>query len=104
MADIIKTNTSKLANDSARVKSYIKNLQEKKKELDQKVQRMNSMWEGEAYKGFCNAVRDDLNALQTVIDNLENVYDYEQRAKSEYEKCENKISRIISSVHIKEVM
>ncbi len=103
MAERIRTNTSRLSDDSGRIRGYLNDLKEQKSILDDRIRSMNSMWEGEAYQAFCSAVQNDLDSLQTVIQNLEDMYSYEQKAKTGYENGENKIARIVDHIQIREV-
>ncbi len=100
---IIKVNTQTLGDDSNSVSGYLKDLVSRKDELCKHVAVLNGMWEGDAYEAFVGAVNDDLAALQTVIDNLTRVYQFEQTAKSEYEACESKVAGLIDEISIKEV-
>lgn len=98
--EYIKVNTQKLGDDSVSVKKYLDDLAELKVELETGITQLNQMWTGEAYTAFRQAVDDDLKALQTVIDNVTEVYNFEVKAKSEYESCEQTVATLINSVTI----
>lgn len=102
-SDIIKVNTLKLGEDSEDINQYIKDLDTQMSSLKNSISELNKMWEGESYKAFKAAVDSDLSALQTLIENLQKVYQYEQRAKTDYDNCEQQVARIIDEIIIKEV-
>ena len=100
----IKVNTVTLGNDMETINGYLKDLKTQKGNLAGSMIELNSMWSGEAYDAFVQAVNNDLQLLQAVIDDLTNsVYAYEVRAKSKYEECERQVSALIDGISIKEV-
>lgn len=101
--NIIKINTQTLGDDSESVSRYLQDLVSKKDDLRESVAGLNEIWSGDAYDMFAAAVNEDLALLQTVIDNLTHVYQFEQTAKWEYENCEEKVARLIDDISIKEV-
>lgn len=100
---IIKVNTQTLENDSNAIDGYLKDLSVQMENLQRSITELNKMWTGEAFNTFQSAVNSDLVALQAVIDNLKEVYRFEQTAKTEYESCEGKVAKLISEISIKEV-
>lgn len=100
---IIKVNTQTLGDDSTSVDGYLKDLSLQLANLQSSITELNKMWTGEAYNAFQSAVNSDLVALQTVIENMRAVYQFEQTAKTEYESCEGKVAKLISEISIKEV-
>lgn len=100
---MIKINTQLLDEDSVSVNKYLKDLLSKKEDLYRSVTALNQMWSGDAYDAFVKAVNDDLAALQIVIDNLTQVYRFEQTAKSEYEICEARVAKLVDEISIREV-
>lgn len=100
----IKVNTVTLGNDMETINGYLKDLKTQKGNLAGSMIELNSMWSGEAYDAFVQAVNNDLQLLQAVIDDLTNsVYAYETRAKSKYEECEKQVRALIDDITIKEV-
>lgn len=100
---IIKVHTQKLSDDSMTISGYLKDLALQKENLQSSIQALNQMWSGDAYDAFVKSVNTDIAALQTVIDNLTQVYTYEQKAKDAYEKCENQVAKLIDEISIKEM-
>lgn len=100
---MIKVNTQTLENDSKAIDGYLKDLSAQMGNLKSSITELNKMWSGEAFNAFQSAVNSDLAALQMVIDNLKEVYRFEQTAKTEYESCEGKVAKLISEISIKEV-
>lgn len=100
----IKVNTVTLGNDMETINGYLKDLKTQKGNLAGSMIELNSMWSGDAYDAFVQAVNNDLQLLQAVIDDLTNsVYAYEAKAKSKYEECEKQVRALIDDITIKEV-
>ncbi len=93
-----------MGTDSETIKGYLKDLETQKGNLASSMIELNRMWSGDAYDAFVQAVADDLNYLQAVIDDLtDHVYAFEVNAKSKYEECEKQVSALIADITIKEV-
>lgn len=52
------------------------------------------------YQKFKAAVQNDLNDLQTIIDQLQKICQYEVTAKNKYNDCENRVGEIVRSIRV----
>ena len=100
--DQIKVNTQTLDTDSQTVLGYLKDIEKQKGNVASSMIELNRMWSGPAYDQFVAVVSDDLTRLDLLLENLKKIYNYEQRAKTEYEKCESQIKTMIDDLKIKE--
>lgn len=100
MSEKIKVNTSRLGSDSDSVRSNISKMKLSMKFLREDVAKLNSMWTGATNDTFKKAFEDDMNALNTIITNLEKIYSFETNAKSKYENCEKKVTSLISGMRV----
>ncbi len=98
--DQITVNTSRLGNDAQTINSCINNMKKAMSDMKKNVSAIEKMWEGEAKQSFHGAWQNDMNELQSVIKNLSGIYKYETGAKVKYEKCERKVSDVISGIRI----
>lgn len=100
MAEKIKINTNTLKNDTASIQKYLKQVEKKIETMQTDVKAMNQMWSGDANKAFNKAFNDDIKVLLELCKALEGIATYETTARTEYDKCENKVSSLISSMSV----
>lgn len=98
--DKIKVNTNKLQKTTSDIEDALKDIKNKIKSMESDVKALNSMWTGEAYDAFNQAFDDDIADLNTVCDNIQSVIDYEKKAKSEYDSCEQKVSDLVDKITV----
>lgn len=96
----IKINTSTLKKDTESISQALKDIRKKIKAMQSDVNALNGMWVGDANEAFNKAFQDDITDLGLICDNIQNVIDYEQKAKSEYDTCEEKVSDLINSITV----
>jgi len=100
MADKIRINTDRLGADAERIQGYIDNIIQEMDAMRESVAELQKMWEGPGSQAFHHAFLDDMNAVETVMKNLQSIYAYDTNAKKEYEKCERKVSSMIADIRI----
>jgi WXG100 family type VII secretion target len=98
MAEKIRTNTNRMQRDAGNIQGCIDRINHQYSDLVQKKTQLDAMWDGPASETFKHAFDDDLTALQTMIANLQKVYNYENMAKECYIACEQQISGVISDI------
>lgn len=94
----IKVNTQKLKNTADSVQEELNNIKKKLKEMQGDVATLNGMWEGDANEEFNKSFEDDIEDLEIICKNIQELIDYEVRAKNKYNNCEQKVSELINSI------
>jgi len=96
----IKVNTSTLKKDTESISQALKNIKKKIKAMQSDVNALNGMWTGDANEAFNKAFQDDITDLGHICDNIQSVIDYEEKAKTEYDACEQKVSDLVNSITV----
>ncbi|MDE6957733.1 MAG: WXG100 family type VII secretion target [Lachnospiraceae bacterium] len=96
----IKIHTNRLQNDSNQIKSCIINMKSEMANMKESVSQLDQMWDGPSSEALKKVFQDDMNALNTIISNLNKIFEYETTAKTKYEECEGKVSELIAGIRI----
>ena len=99
-ASKIKINTKSLKKDTEDISNALKTIQTKIESLQSDVTALNQMWTGDANKEFNKAFQDDITDLEQICKSIQKLINYEKKAKSEYNSCEQKVSDLIDDIHI----
>lgn len=100
MGEKIKINTKTLQKDTNAILTDLKQVQKKLEAMQSDVAELNGMWSGEANKAFNKTFNKDIKVLAELCSSLESIAVYEDTAKTEYDKCENKVSSLIEAMNI----
>ena len=100
MANAIKVNTDSLGRSADQVSVCIRNLKKHMTNLRQEKQEIDRMWDGDAGDAFKAAFDEDIEALDSFIQNLEKINEYENTAKEKYEKCEMRVGELVNSLRV----
>ena len=100
MINYIKINTNRLNTDAETVAGMISGIKTELNGMKQNVAQLDSMWDGPSSEAFKKAFQDDMNAMETIIKNIESIHSYEVNAKSKYESCENRVSGIVAGIRV----
>lgn len=100
MADKIRVNTKSLDATKSNVSRQIKEIRRQIGLLYDDVKTLNGMWEGDAHDTFSNEFMADIRKLENLCGRLDDIVSYEDNAINEYQKCESKVSELISSISI----
>ena len=57
------------------------------------------MWDGPTSETFKKTFREDIQALESVIKNLQKISGFEKMAEGKYEKCERIVSDIVAGIY-----
>lgn len=68
--------------------------------IKQNLSQLDAMWDGPSSEAFKKVFWDDLNAMETVIKNIESIHSYEVNAKSKYESCESRVGGIVAGIRV----
>ena len=96
----IEISTPWLDNDITRMQVQLDNLVDAKNQVYRRLEILNSMWEGAAQYIFINQTRIDETVLQGLINNLNNLIECMQYAKSEYERCNDEVNSKIAGIRL----
>jgi uncharacterized protein YukE len=96
----IEISTPWLDNDITRMQEQLDNLVAAKNQVYRRLESLNSMWEGAAQYIFINQTRIDETVLQGLVNNLNNLIECMQYAKSEYERCNDEVNSKIAGIRL----
>lgn len=96
----IEISTSWLDNDITRMQERLDNLTAAKDQVYRCLENLNSMWEGAAQQTFITQTRIDEMVLRGLINNLNNLIECMEYAKSEYEKCTEEVNSKIAGIRL----
>lgn len=100
MSDCIKVNTVRLGVDAGRINAAIQKVKSKMEQMEGSVAEMDRMWDGPGSEAFRKTFQDDVKAMNLIIKRLEWVYQYEVKAKKEYEACESRVHELVAGIRI----
>ena len=100
MAATIEVNTSTLRNDISAINAEIKGLRNDVSRLKSTASQLSAMWDGNAKTAFITAVNNDIQRLEDLINMIGKFTDKTDNSRSEYEKCENAVASIVSSIRV----
>ena len=99
-ADRIKVNTSSLNQTSRELQAKLDKIRKDIEHISNDLNTLNSMWEGDAHQTFAQQVGDDISFLNSACENIQHIINYESNAVTEYNRCENQVSDLISQIRI----
>ena len=96
----IKISTVRLGNDAEQVSRLIQSMEKELRNMEENVNQIVTMWEGDAKNSFVSVFQDDMVIAKELMKMLKALQISETRAKTEYEKCEYQIGEIINSIRV----
>lgn len=96
----IEVNTSVLRNDVDAITGELEKILKNADQLSSILGELEGMWEGNAKQAFSQAVRDDLGRLKELVKAIQNLTQRTSDARQEYDKCENAVAQIVSSIRV----
>lgn len=96
----IRVNTNRLNNDSDQVFVSITKMRSEMSKMKESASQLDKMWDGPSSEAFAQVFQNDMEALSTILDNLDKIHKYETTAKSKYETCESRISQLITGIQV----
>ena len=100
MASKIRVNTGTLNQTRQTVQSRLSQIKKGMQQIEADMAALNAMWTGDAHNTFTASIATDLKYLQSACDGVQKVINYESNAVTEYNKCEQQVSEIISQIRI----
>lgn len=96
----IEVNTGVLRNDVDVIATELDKILKNADQLSAILGELEGMWEGNAKQAFSAAVRDDLGRLRELVKAIQDLTQRTSDARQEYDKCENAVSQIVSSIRV----
>ena len=100
MASKIRVNTGTLNQTRQTVQSRLSQIKKGMQQIEADMAALNAMWTGDAHNTFTASTATDIKYLQSACDGVQKVINYESNAVTEYNKCEQQVSEIISQIRI----
>jgi len=98
MADKIANDLYHFNRDIASFSDALTRLREQKKQLEEDLQALHGMWQGDAHSAFVSRAAADLNEVDDLIRGFEELQKNLTDARDEYTDCEKDISSMIDFI------
>lgn len=99
-SQIIEVNTNTLKADVSEIAAELTGIRGDADKLEGVLGQLESMWDGNAKQAFSAAVRDDLTRLRELVKAMQDLTGKTGQAREEYDRCENAVEQIISSIRV----
>lgn len=97
---MIEVNTSTLKSDVSTIMGEINGLRRDIQMLRDTANQLSAMWDGNAKAAFMTAVQDDICRMEELVKALEKFAEKTDSSRTEYDKCENSVAGIVSSIRV----
>ena len=94
----IEISTDRLKADAATLDSNIKQLETQMRNMFRSMQDLDHTWDGQAHSQFDTQFSSDLESFEEMIKTLNELNDALKHAADEYDKCENRVRDLVSSI------
>ena len=101
MADLIKVNTSRLRTDVSDIRGHLKGIKKEIQDLRRHNAALDAMWAGPSSEAFKTAFESDIASLEQIVESLTSLNEYEDNARIEYDKCENKVADLVNQIKVR---
>lgn len=101
MGDLIKVNTSRLKDDVAEIKGYLKSIETGIADLKGHNAALDAMWDGPSSEAFKTAFAEDIAALEQIVKSITSLNEYEDNAREKYDKCEQKVADLVNQIKVR---
>ena len=96
----IRVNTGSLDHTREEVQAKLNGIRKNADQISGDMDRLKSMWSGEAHQAFVEQVAADMEALRAACDSIQKIIQYENTAVTEYNKCEQQVADLIAQIKI----
>lgn len=96
----IAVSTENLGRDIARLRTVLNNLRKNKDKMVQEIEQLNTMWKGPANQMFAKQFALDCRSFDNLCRTIEEMIKAMENAKTEYEKCDNKVNALVNAIRI----
>lgn len=96
----IEISTERLDADINKMQENLENLRNANQQVMRCLEQLNTMWEGKAHLVFTNQTRMDQIILLHLTENIGNLIECMEYAKSEYIRCNEEVNSKIASIRL----
>lgn len=96
----IRVNTNSLDQTRKELEAKLKNIKNAMGQISDDMGTLNSMWSGDAHDAFVQSAESDIQFLTAVCDSIQSIINYESRAVTEYNKCEQQVADLIAQIRV----
>ena len=96
----IAINTATLSRDIEQLKTLLNQLEKDRKKLTQEIQELNTMWQGPSNQAFNTQFKMDCTSFENLCKTIREMIQAMEHAKSEYDKCDNKVNGLVAALRI----
>lgn len=97
---LIEVNTNILKADVSEIENELQSVLQCAGNLEATLSQLEGMWDGNAKQAFSVAVKDDIDRLKDLVKAMQNLTGKTGTAREEYDRCENSVAQIISSIRV----
>ena len=101
MADIIKVNTRRLGTDADEFRNNIRDIESHIASLRTHSSVLDGMWDGPSSEAFKLSFASDITALEAIVSTLKGINNYEDNAKTKYDRCEQEVSALVNQIRVR---
>lgn len=92
--------TDNLARDIERLRGMLEELKRNKNKMVEEIGELNAMWKGPANDMFVKQFQSDCVSFDRLCKTIEEMIQAMQYAKTEYEKCDNRVNGLVRAIRI----
>lgn len=96
----LEIDTTQLNSDIGELNRNISNAKASLRALQEEMDEMNTMWQGEANRVFSAQVAKDCNFMNTLLNKMDKLSDCMTHADREYIKCERAVKSAVANIRI----
>jgi len=100
MSKEIAINTNRLGQDISSMQDRLNAVKNEMGTMYDAVRALNASWEGPAHSEFLAQFATDEQAMSEFCDLVSELIKCVEYAKTEYEKCENEVNSIVTSIRV----
>lgn len=96
----IAISTDNLGRDIERFRGLLRELKQNKSKMVEEISELNTMWKGPANDTFVKQFQSDCISFDNLCKTIEEMIQAMEHAKTEYEKCDNKVNSLVRAIRI----
>lgn len=100
MSKVIATSTERMNHDISTYNEHLGKMQAAYDAAFDAVNALNATWSGPAHEVLVEQFLQDQEVMKTLMINLRNYREELENARTEYEKCEENVRSLISSMNV----
>lgn len=96
----IEIKTEELSNDISNMRNCVGDLNNAKTQVFSCLDSLNGMWVGSAHDAFVAQTAVDAQELKALIDNLNELIECMEYAKTEYDNCQSSVNDAVAAIQL----